>query len=95
MAKKFPMKKNRTAKLPSEVRLDASGRLSLGKGLGGRLFKVVTEGDEIRLIPARVFPDGEAWFFENQDRVKAMDRSLAQANAGALEEMSVAGIFDL
>jgi len=95
MAKIFPVKKIQSAKLPSEVRLDSSGRLSLGKGLGGRLFKVVTDGDEIRLIPARVVPDSEAWFFEERDRVAAMDRSLAQANVGALEEMSAEGILDL
>ena len=87
--------KHRGSKVPSEVRLDASGRLSLGKALGGRLYKVVTDGDEIRLVPARAVPDGEAWFFEKRDRVAAMDRSVAQANAGTLEEITTEGIADL
>lgn len=86
---------HRTPKLPSEVRLDAVGRLSLGKGLSGRLFKVVAEGDEIRLVPARVVPDNEAWFFDKRERVAAMDRSVAQADAGELEEVSAGGIADL
>ena len=86
---------HRSPKLPSEVRLDATGRLSLGKVLGGRLFKVVAVGEEIRLIPARVVPDSEAWFFEKRERVAAMDRSIAQADADDLAEVSAEGIADL
>ena len=88
-------RKQRASRLPSEVRLDSAGRLNLGKGLGGRLFKVVAEGDEIRLVPARVVTDREAWFFENQQRVQAMDRSVNQANEGKLEEITAEGIADL
>ena len=83
-------------RFPQEVRVDPAGRITLGKSLNGKMFKVsVTESGEIRLIPARVVADTEAWFFEDQNRVKMFERSLKQSITGEEKEISLEELIDL
>jgi hypothetical protein len=83
-------------KLPQEVRVDPAGRITLGKSLNGKMFKVsVIETGEIRLVPARVVADNEAWFFEDSERVKSFERSLKQSLMGEEQEISLEELNDL
>lgn len=83
-------------KLPEEVKVDMAGRVTLGKSLHGRLFKVNMEKNgEIRLIPARVVPDTEAWFYENPKRVESFEKSISQSLTGEVEEISLENLADL
>jgi hypothetical protein len=77
-------------KLPEEVKVDSSGRVTLGKSLGGKLFKVCLEKNgEIHLVPARLVADTEAWFYENKNRVESFEKSLSQSLSGDVEEISL------
>ncbi|MES2614372.1 MAG: hypothetical protein V4591_03045 [Bdellovibrionota bacterium] len=83
-------------KIPQEVRVDQAGRITLGKSLNGKMFKVsVIETGEIRLVPARVVPDNEAWFFEDPERVKLFESSLKQSLLGTEKEISLEELNDL
>ncbi len=83
-------------KIPQEVRVDQAGRITLGKSLNGKMFKVsVTKAGEIRLVPARVVPDNEAWFFEDSERVKLFEHSLKQSLLGEEKEISLEELNDL
>ena len=83
-------------KIPQEVRVDNAGRITLGKSLNGKMFKVRAGKDgEIYLIPARVVADTEAWFFENPERVKTFERSLGQSLAGEEQELTLEELIDL
>ena len=83
-------------KLPEEVKVDMAGRVTLGKSLHGKLFKVNMEKNgEIHLIPARVVSDTEAWFYENPRRVESFEKSLSQSLAREVEEISLKDLADL
>ncbi len=82
-------------KLQQEIRVDPSGRLTLGKSLSGKMFKIIQIGGEIHLIPARVIPENEAWFFEKKKRVKSLDHSVAQSLSGQEQEVSLEELEDL
>ena len=83
-------------KLPQEVRVDNGGRITLGKSLQGKMFKVsVSKSGEIHLVPARVVPDNEAWFFENPERVKSFEHSLTHSLLGEEQEITLEELNDL
>ncbi len=59
------------------------------------MFKIIQIGGEILLIPARVIPENETWFFEKKKRVKSLDRSVAQSLSGQEQEVSPGELEDL
>jgi len=68
---------------------DAKGRINLGKRFANRTFIVEeTEDLEIRLAPARVIPEREAWLYENKDALASVTRGLEQAKAGRFSASS-------
>ena len=80
----------------TEVRVDQSGRIVLGKHLAKKLFSVSTSPDgTLTLKPAMVVPAPEAWFFEDKARVAAMERAMAQSKQGLGVETSLEELFDL
>ena len=62
---------------------DSKGRISLGKRFAGRTFIVEEMEDmELRLLPAKIIPEREAWLYANKEAEASVLRALAQAKAG-------------
>jgi hypothetical protein len=62
---------------------DSKGRVSLGKRFANRTFIIEETGEmELRLQPARIIPEREAWLYENKDAEASVLRGLKQAKAG-------------
>ena len=62
---------------------DSKGRISLGKRFANRTFIIEETGDmELKLLPARIVPEREAWLYEDKEAEASVLRGLAQAKAG-------------
>jgi hypothetical protein len=60
----------------------SKGRISLGKRFANRTF-IIEEAEDmaLRLEPARVVPEPEAWLYENKNAEASVRRGLEQAKA--------------
>lgn len=66
---------------------DSKGRLSLGKRFANRTFIIEETADmELRLQPARIIPEREAWLYENEVAKASVLKGLAQAKAGQFSQ---------
>ena len=66
---------------------DSKGRISLGKRFANRTFIIEeTEEMELKLQPARIIPEREAWLYDNKEAEASVLRGLAQAKAGRLSK---------
>jgi hypothetical protein len=62
---------------------DSKGRISLGKRFANRTFIIEETGEmELKLQPARIIPEREAWLYENKEAEASVLRGLEQARAG-------------
>lgn len=64
-------------------RIDALGRLSLGKDLANEQYRVERgEDGTIILVPVAVIPKRELWLWKNKDALGAVQDGLAQSARG-------------
>lgn len=62
---------------------DSKGRIALGSKYAGKTFIVVSKKTgEIVIQPAVVVPEREAWLYQNQGAMEAVQRGLQQAGRG-------------
>jgi hypothetical protein len=62
---------------------DSKGRISLGKRFANRTFIIEETGEmELRLQPARIIPEREAWLYDNKQAKASVLRGLEQAKTG-------------
>ena len=81
---------------PEEIRTDGAGRLTLGKKLKNKLFLVsIDQEGTIHLVPAKLIPESELWFFQNQKRMDSISRSIEQSKTGKNEQISLDDLEDL
>ncbi len=66
---------------------DSKGRISLGKRFANKTFIIEETGEmELKLEPARIIPEREAWLYDNKEAEASVLRGLAQARAGRLSK---------
>lgn len=66
--------------------IDGKGRLTLGREFAGRTVQVERDRDELVIKFCRIVPDREAWLWENESAKGMVDRGIAQANRGELDD---------
>ncbi|MFN0205994.1 MAG: hypothetical protein ACKVS6_06735 [Planctomycetota bacterium] len=69
--------------MKTQVHSDSKGRLSLGKAFANRDFIVQSDEDgSLRIEPARLISEKEAWLYQNPSARASLRRGLKQAAEG-------------
>lgn len=68
---------------PQPKTIDSKGRVTLGKHFANRtaLVRYISK-NEVVVKLARVIPEDEAWLYENEEALTAVQRGLSQAASG-------------
>lgn len=69
-------------------RIDALGRLTLGKDLANEQYRVERSDDgTITLVPVVVIPKREMWLWQNKEALGAVQEGLAQSARGEIRHL--------
>lgn len=73
----------------SEVkRIDASGRINLGKEFANKQVLVTrTEEGDFTITPVAVIPERELWLWKNPERLRQVSEGLRESAAGQTQDL--------
>ena len=90
--KKLFMRPSETKSVSMET--DKAGRVTLGKSQANKNFLVTyKENGTIELVPALTIPLNQLWLFQNPESLAALDRGMAQSEAGEAVEYDYTADF--